>query len=79
MAIEKTFSVERAFREVIMGEKPDLVGRITFNPKMCDYKLNKQLDDAKDLLQHIRNNWDKEDFDGAEVDKRIDDLMGSIR
>ena len=73
------FNIEKTFREVIMGEKPEVVGRITFPPKMCDYDLQKKLDDAKDILQHIRNNWDKEDFDGEEVDRKIDDLLGKIR
>ena len=79
----KLFDIEKTFREVIMGEKPDtgfpLVGKITFAPKMGDYELQKKLDDAHDLLKHIRNNWDKEDFDGEEVDRKIDDLLGSIR
>ena len=77
------FDIEKIFREVIMGENPDtgfpFVGKITFSPKTCDYELSKQLDDAKDLLQHIRNNWDKEDFDGEEMDKKIDELLGKIR
>ena len=71
--------IEKTFREVIMGEKPDLVGRITFSPKMCDYELQKKLDERNDLLLYIRNNWDKEDFDGEEVDRKIDDLLGKIR
>ena len=83
-------NIEKVFREVIMGEKPDigfpLVGRITFSPQcgpagpqQCDYEVRRKLDDAKDILQHIRNNWDKEDFDGEEVDRKIDDLLGKIR
>ena len=76
-------NIEKVFREVIMGEKPDigfpLVGRITFSPQQCDYEVRRKLDDAKDILQHIRNNWDKEDFNGEEVDKKIDDLLGKIR
>ena len=74
--IEKTF--RNLFKEAIMGEKLT-VGRITFNPKMCDYELQNRLNHAENLLQHIRNNWDKEDFDGEEMDKRIDDLLGKIR
>ena len=80
-------NIEKVFREVIMGDKPDgfpIVGRITFSPQpfilqQCDYEVRRKLDDAKDILQHIRNNWDKEDFDGEEVDRKIDDLLGKIR
>ena len=73
------FNIEKTFREVIIGEKPDAVGRITFSPQQCDYEVRRKLDDAKDILQHIRNNWDKEDFDGEEVDRKIDELLGKIR
>ena len=75
----KPFNIEQAFRRIVMGEKPDVVGRITFSPQQCDYEVRRKLDDAKDILQHIRNNWDKEDFDGEEVDRKIDDLLGKIR
>ena len=71
--------IEKTFREVIMGEKPVTpVGRITFSPQQCDHEVRRKLDDAKDILQHIRNNWDKEDFDGEEVDRKIDDLLGNL-
>ena len=80
-------NIEKVFREVIMGEKPATpVGRITFSPQrgpagpqQCDYEVRRKLDDAKDILQHIRNNWDKEDFDGEEVDRKIDEILGKIR
>ena len=79
--------IEKTFREVVMGENPEsgraglpvVVGKITFNPKQCDYEVRRKLDDAKDILQHIRNNWDKEDFDGEEMDRKIDELLGRIR
>ena len=77
------FNIEKTFREVIMGEKPvvttsEFVGKITFSPQ-CEHELQKKLDDANDLLLYIRNNWDKEDFDGEEMDRKIDELLGKIR
>ena len=85
------FNIEDAFRKIVMGkpvkevgvittnQQGEVVGRITFGPQQCDYEVRRKLDDAKDILQHIRNNWDKEDFDGEEVDRKIDDLLGKIR
>ena len=79
----KLFDIEKTFREVIMGEEPtvttsEYVGRIGFNPKACNYELQKRLDERNELLLYIRNNWDKEDFDGEEMDRKIDDLLGKI-
>lgn len=76
--IEVIMDIEKTFREVIMGDKPEVVGRTTFPPKMCDHELQKKLDDSLDLLLHIRNNWDKEYFDGEDVDRKIDALLGRI-
>ena len=76
--------IEKTFREVIMGEiagLSSLQGKITLN-QMADINQGEKpdrLDDAMDLLQHIRNNWDKEDFDGEEMDRKIDELLGKIR
>lgn len=81
-----TFDFEKTFREV-MGMNPSqpntVVGRITplsqGSRASSDFDCRKKLDDAKDILQHIRNNWDKEDFDAEETDRKIDALLERFR
>ena len=81
----KLFDIEKTYREVIMGEKPsfktsEVIIEWTTSTSARDYsELCRKLDDAANLLQHIRNNWDKEDFDGEEMDRKIDELLGRIR
>ena len=52
-----------------------IIGSVVFGPPPvpCEEKLSQCLV----LLDHIRHNWDKPDFDGEAVDKRIDELLGA--
>ena len=52
-----------------------IVGSVVFSPPPvpCEDKLKRCLV----LLDYIRHNWDKPDFDGEAVDKRIDELLGA--
>lgn len=70
------FDIEKTFREIMGMElnPPQPVGQ----PRK-DFDCQKKLDDAKDILQHIRNNWDKEGFDGKEADRMVDDFLKKVR
>lgn len=77
-------NLEKTFRE-IMGMEPSppqpVVGLIEFqdNKGNQDFNCRKNLDDAKDIIQHIRNNWDKENFNGVEADRMVDEFMDRVR